>query len=168
MISSVVVAVCIIPQCDSLSGISLDQPLVTSCGTGVTACVLALVRLPGTCAWYLLSKQLVVLLFNFALILGPSSTWQNWRCDIWWIMDRMGCSPWHSSCNCCLGSCTLHRTPIEFLVLWSYGERRWKVADGKLQTEEVGWVYGCGIEAFSPSFSVGCMAGESMPFWPSL
>lgn len=30
---------------DSLSGISLDQPLVTSCGTGVTACVLALVRL---------------------------------------------------------------------------------------------------------------------------
>uniref|UniRef100_A0A804LRN9 Rhodanese domain-containing protein n=1 Tax=Zea mays TaxID=4577 RepID=A0A804LRN9_MAIZE len=29
-------------------GISLDQPLVTSCGTGVTACVLALVRLLGT------------------------------------------------------------------------------------------------------------------------
>ena len=33
--------------CGFESGISLDQPIVTSCGTGVTACVLALVSFSG-------------------------------------------------------------------------------------------------------------------------
>lgn len=113
-------------------GISLDKPIVTSCGTGVTACILALVSetlcfslsydpsLYDDNVW---RREDFETLFIFV---GPPSTWKDWCSSLWWFVDRMGrasrCTSLYiwSIDSTCFEQVLLHMTLQGLLCLFNF------------------------------------------------
>lgn len=83
-------------DCTLTAGITLDRPMITSCGTGVTACILALVipslslPRPPTHSQTEACTRSQKIKTPMIHLSGSPSTREDRYSSIWWLVDGMG------------------------------------------------------------------------------